>query len=205
MIDEITDHAQQAKNRLPRHLDGATQFNALIDILGSRIQGLETELFNLLDERFLTVAVGVQLDGLGQILDLDREVGQSDAAYRQALIGVTGQLSLSGQIEPLITVFDNLTSAAFIFISEFYPAGVLMVAHYDADAEDPVIDVGIVEAMAAAKAAGVELDLRYAEQTTYLELADISEIDGSGNGPSSADHGLGDETLTEGGGLARKL
>jgi len=204
-IEQINDHAEKAKERLPRFLDGATNFNALIDIFSSRTQDLENELFNLLDQRNLSDAVGVQLDGLGQILNLDREVGQSDEDYRQAIIGETGQLALSGQIESLINVFNALTSAVSSDVVEFFPASVLLTAFYDGDLVDPDIDQSIIDAMDKVRAAGVNLDLRHTEETNFFELSDISEIDGSGNGPTSSSHGLGDETLTEGGGLSRLI
>lgn len=204
-IKQITDHAEKAKDRLPRFLNAATNFNALIDIAGSRTQDLETELFNLLDQRYLSVAVGAQLDGLGQILNHERTVGQSDSDYRAELIAETGKLALSGQIEPLISLFNTLSSAVDSDLVEFYPASVLLTAYYDADSEDPILDENIVKAMNEVKAAGVNLDLRFVEETEYLELSDISEIDGSGNGPIDALHGLGDEALGEGGGLSRLI
>ena len=204
-IKQIIDHTEKAKARLPRFLDGATNFNALIDILGSRTQDLETELFNLLDQRYLSVAAGAQLDGIGQILNLDREIGLSDSDYRLELISETGKLALSGQIEPLILLFNTLTLATDSELVEFYPASVLLTAFYDADSQDPSLDANIVEAMNKVKAAGIHLDLRFVEEVEYLEFSDVSEIDGSGNGPIDAIHGLGDEVLLEGGGLSRLI
>ena len=204
-IEQITDHAEKAKDRLPRFLDGATNFNALIDIMGVRTQGIETELFNLLDQRYLAIAVGAQLDGLGQILNLEREIGQSDSDYRFDLIAETGKLALSGQIESLILLFKTITFAVSLDLVEFYPASVLLTAFYDADEQDALLDSNIIEAMNEVKAAGVHLDLRFAEETEYLELSDVSEVDGSNNGPIDSIHGLGDEALLEGGGLSRSL
>ena len=204
-IEKITDHNVKAKDRLPRFLAGAVNFNALIDVASARTQDLETELFNLLDQRNLTDAIGLQLDGLGQILNLEREVGQSDTNYRQALIGETGQLALSGQIESLINVFNALTLAVSSDVVEFFPASVLLTAFYDGDTVDPIIDQSIIDAMDKVRAAGVNLDLRFAEETEYLELSDVSEIDVNGNGPTDAIHGLGDEALLEGGGLSRLI
>ena len=204
-IEQITDHAEKAKERLPRFLDDATNFNALIEIAGARTQDLETELFNLLDQRYLTIAVGAQLDGIGQILNHEREIGQSDSDYRLELIAETGKLALSGQIESLILLFRSLTSAVDSDLVEFYPASVSLTAFYDADSEDPILDGNIVAAMNEVKAAGVHLDLRFVEETEYFEFSDISEIDGSGNGPIDAIHGLGDEALAEGGGLSRLI
>ncbi len=204
-IITITDHADQAKARLPRHLDGATKLLVLLDIAGARYQELETELIKLLDERYLSVAVGVQLDGLGQILNLPREVGQTDTDYRQALIGETGQLALSGQIEALLDPFIRVTGAVTVTASEFYPAGMLLIAHNDADAEDPIIDQSIIDAMDKVKAGGVVLDLRYAPEDIVFTLAQDSETDVNNNGPQDIDKGFGDEVLTDGGGLARAI
>lgn len=204
-IEQITDHADQAKDRLPRHLDAATNFLALLDIVGARTQELETQNFKLLDERHLSVAVGVQLDGLGQILNLPREVGQNDADYRAELVAATGVLAQSGQIEVLIDTFLRLSLALFLTVDEIYPARMQMVAHYDADTVDPAIDQAILDAMDRIKAGGVGLDLLYAEETTFFSFADVSEVDASDNGPSSADNGFGDEALSEGGGLARLI
>lgn len=204
-IEQITDHAEKAKERLPRFLDGAVNFNALVDIIGGRTQDLETQLFNLLDKRNLTDAAGVQLDGLGQILNLEREIGQSDESYRQALIGATGQLALSGQIESLINVFNALTGAVSSDVVEFYPASVLLTAFYDGDVVDPVVDQSIIEAMNKVKAAGVNLDLRFAEEISFFRLSDAADADVNGDSPLDPLHGFGDEVLTEGGGLSRLI
>lgn len=204
-IEQITDHAEQAKERLPDQFSGATNLLALLDDIGARYQDIETQFFKLLDERHLSVAVGVQLDGLGQILDLERELGQNDTDYRAALVGRSGELSKSGEIENLIFPFLTLTGAALVFSSDYYPAGVLLVAHNDADAESAAIDTNIIENMNKVKAGGVDLTLLFAEETTFLELSDESETDINNNGPTSADNGLGDEALTEGGGLARVI
>ncbi len=208
-INEITDHAEQIKERYPDQFRqvGVKNVNLdkLIDIIGARFQGLETQLFNILNERHLSVAVGVQLDGLGEILDLSREVGETDEPYRARLVGRTGELAKSGEIESLIATFMPLTGAAFAWVAEYYPAGIMMIAHLDADAEDPAVDLSIIEQMNMVKAGGIDLTLGFAEETTFLELSDESEADVNNNGPTSADNGLGDESLTEGGGLSRVL
>jgi hypothetical protein len=210
-IDEITDHADQIKARYPSQFDENAIENKnvnlakLIDIIGGRVQELETQFFKLLDERHLSVAVGVQLDGIGQILNLARDVGEVDESYRARLVGRTGELAKSGEIESLISTFMTLTQAAFAFTDEFYPAGFTMVAHLDADAEDSTIDQAIVDQMNLVKAGGVKLILEFAEETEYFELSRSSETDANNNGPDSSDHGLGHQTLTEGGGLARVI
>lgn len=208
-IPEINDHAEKIKERYPAQFrdDGVrnVNLNKLIDIIGGRVQELETQLMKILNERHLSVAVGVQLDGIGEILDLDRELGEADEPYRARLVGRTGELAKSGEIESLIATFMPLTGAAAAWVAEYYPAGVMMIAHLDADAEDPDVDAAIVEQMNKVKAGGVDLILGFAEETTFLELSDESEADINNDGPQSADNGLGDESLTEGGGLSRVI
>lgn len=203
-IDQITDHAQAIKDRIPSHLDGAVNLQKLFDIIGPRFQELETQLFNLLNNRHLTVAAGVQLDGIGQILDLVRLVGQSDIDYRAALIARSGELAKSGEMESLIGAFYNFTNATHVDASEYYPAGVLLVASNDADPESVVIDQAVIDNMELVKAAGVELTMQVAEINAFT-LSDASEADANNNGPTDADHGLGDEILTEGGSLSRAI
>jgi hypothetical protein len=210
-IGEITDHADQIKARYPSQFDENSNEDKninlakLINIIGGRVQELETQFFKLLDERHLSVAVGVQLDGIGQILNLARDVGEVDEAYRARLVGRTGELAKSGEIESLISTFMTLTQAVSASTFEFFPAGFMMVAHLDTDAEDPDIDQAILTQMNLVKAAGVKLILEFAPETNYFRLSDESETDVNNNGPPSAEHGLGDETLTEGGGLARVI
>ena len=160
-IEEITDHAEQAKERLPSQFNDAVNFRGFFDIAGARFQELETQLFNILDQRHLSVAVGVQLDGIGQILDLERELGESDASYRASLIGRTGELAKSGEMENIITSFLTLTGAVSVEATDFYPAAVNIVALLDADVEDSDIDQAIVDNMNLVKAAGVNLIMTF--------------------------------------------
>jgi len=205
IIEKINDHVDKAKERLPRFLDGAVNFNSLIEIFASRTQDLETELFNLLDERYLTVATGAQLDGIGQIVDLKRNVGQIDSDYRLDLIAETGKLALSGQIESLILLFRTLTFAPDSDLIEFFPASVVLTAFSDSDPEDPIIDQKVIDSMNEVKAAGVSLDLRFAEESSRLEFSRFSDTDINGNGPIVSDRGLGSVSLPDGGGLARLI
>lgn len=204
-IEQIIDHFEKAKDRIPGFMRGAVNYESLLESFSSEIQELETVFFQLLDERHLSVAVGAQLDGIGQILDLERTVGETDSNYRARLVARSGELAKGGEIETLIDAYLRLTEATFLVVKQTYPARVEMTAHYDGDPEDPAADQSTVDAMNNVKAGGVELDLRYAPETTYFWFSDASEVDGSDNGPQSADHGLGDDVLTEGGGLARKL
>lgn len=198
-IDKIADHAERIKSRYPSQFDDAVNLNLLIDIIGGRTQELETQLFKILDERHLTVAAGVQLDGIGQILDLDREFGETDLSYRTRLASRTGELSKSGELENVISVFKIFVGASSVWAAEFFPAGIQMNAFV---AVDPTDTASIIETMNAVKAQGVKLILTYSPSGDFFELSDESEADINNDGPIDALHGLGDEVLTEGGGLS---
>lgn len=204
-IDQITDHQDRAKARLPGFMQGAINIEDFLDAIVAESQNLETVFFQLLDERHLSVAVGAQLDGIGEILAVDREVGQSDADYRTALIDRNEQLAKGGEIETLLEIFIEVSSAVFVTAAEYYPAGMLLIAHLDADTEDSIIDQNILSTMNDAKAGGVELDLRFAPETEVFSMAQESETDGNNDGPQDADEGFGDEALPDGGGLARAI
>ncbi len=128
-IKEILDHKEKAKARLPGFMQGATNLEAFLDAAVAESQNLETMLFQLLDERHLTVAVGAQLDGIGDILDLVRIVGETDSNYRTRLTSRTGELSRGGEIETLIAIFIQLTGLTppdELQFQEVYPAAAIM-------------------------------------------------------------------------------
>jgi len=202
-IKQITDHAAAAQARLPSQFIGATKLQALIGKIGERAQGIETVLFDLLNNRALSTATGLQLDNLGTILDTARTVGETDDSYRARLFSATSQLQKSGEPEHLIEIFNFLLNPDSMILQEIYPAGVQLTAHDDTDPESFTIDSDTREAMDNVKAAGIELILQMATTSDYFMMADESETDVNGDGPDDALHGLGDETLTEGGALAR--
>lgn len=202
---QITDHAGQALQRLPQHLQGKIKLEALVTLLSSSSQRLEDVLFELLNERAISTAAGAQLDLIGTILDLPRVPGQSDSDYRVALFGRAGQLGHSGTPEELIVSYRDIWQAVSVQLVEFQPATAQLTAHTTSDGEDPVVDAATFKAMAALKAQGVRLILQVADDNEFLMLSDQSETDAEGDGPLDALHGLGDDTLTEGGGLARVL
>lgn len=205
-IEKVTDHAQRLKDRLPQFLRGAEILDRLFDDIGARFQELETQLFKLLDERHLLVAVGSQLDGIGEILGVDRIVGETDTDYRNRLIGQIAQLAKSGQIEPLIEATVNLVDPTHVKIDEYYPATVQVDIQDDTDPVDSAEDADVIEQLTRVKAAGVELLIQRSRATDPFRMAEHVEVDASGNGPISGVHGFGNAAQTSGGGkLSRSL
>lgn len=204
-IEKITNHAERALDRLPNRFSRASQFRDLIELIGNRHQEIEDTLVDLLELRSLSGASGKQLDNAGQILNVDRDVGEGDASYRSRLFSATAQLEKSGEIESVIEVFGFLYSPTAIIYSEIYPAAFSLTAHVVDDDEDPELDQYNYTAIQSVRAGGVDFHITLSPETDYLYLSDVSEVDANGDGPINAEHGLGDESLSEGGQLSRNL
>lgn len=173
-IEKIDDHEERAEARLPRHLETADKFRQLVQLYAARIQAIDDELVKLLDLRAISTAAGAQLDGIGEILDLERGVGQSDADYRADMFGRTAELQKSGEIDTLIVALTNLTGASDVRLHESFPVTVHMT--YDT----AVFGAEILAAMKAVKAAGVNISI----STTAGAVPFVTAGDPSGLGLS---------------------
>ena len=113
-----------------------TNLQKLIAGLTSEATDIQTQLQNLITQRSLQTAEGVQLDGIGQIVGLERIPGQPDdgaiiegvpvTGYRQALefqIFINGS---SGVPEDVIAALKFFTQASKVSYWNFFPAAYLM-------------------------------------------------------------------------------
>jgi Protein of unknown function (DUF2612). len=203
MTDEII-HLDEMRERLPSHMRSGTQFDKLLQIFAERYQDIEDVFQDLLTNRAIDTAEGKQLDGLGQIIDLAREPGQSDVSYRLAIKSQFIVLSKSGSVEEVIDAYLKVTESATLEYTEIYPATFQLAALPTVDVTDPDIAEYINTTMQNIKPAGVNMILTTA---TGFTLSQYSEVDGSGNGPTDNDEGFGSSYYTqlEGGGLARVI
>jgi hypothetical protein len=134
--------------------------------------------------RNLDTATGVQLDGLGQIVDEDRK-GASDDLYRAILRAKVIALRAKGRLEEMVSVISFLAGdTAIIDVSELYPASLRFQAF-----DDNVLITGIPAALERllrlAKPAGVSLSViaSYVASGETFTLADylasVPQLDGS--------------------------
>lgn len=70
----MTDHAQEMLDRLLAQFDGKPRFEALIRVLGRRLNKLEQVFSALQEKRWIDTSEGAQLDGCGVIVDQSRFV-----------------------------------------------------------------------------------------------------------------------------------
>lgn len=124
-IFQIVDHADRAVANLISKFDNATQLQGLVRVLVSEVQELDNTFFALISERYLSTAVGAQLDEYGKILGFDRQ-GFSDSDYRN-LLEARSLLGLAeGQIGAIVFILQKITRASFVLYMPTYPAAYIV-------------------------------------------------------------------------------
>ena len=120
LMVQITDHFQRALSLLVsqfRQNNGLPPLNniqKLIKVICTPIQVLENIKWQLKTERWLSTGVGRQLDEIGIILGLPRQINESDDEYRERLQFQIFINNSSGTPEQIIQVLQFLTQASHI-------------------------------------------------------------------------------------------
>lgn len=134
---------------------GRTNFQKMLASLVSECYDVNDVELELYGERWLATAVGVQLDGIGEILGLARVSGQSDSNYREALYFQVRINRSTGTPEELIQALAFLTQATYVQYLEPHPA--FYQLYTNGLAENFSIPPGeLVEAITAMGPAGVQ-------------------------------------------------
>lgn len=107
----VSDHAARALDRLIVQYRGKPLIEGIIRILGEQIQRVEDALNELVTERFLADAVGVQLDNLGAIIGEPRGNSVDDAEYRVRIQARLLTNRSRGTIDDIAGIFDVLLAS----------------------------------------------------------------------------------------------
>lgn len=89
----MTDHAQAMIDRLLAQFDGSKNLEAVIRVLGNRLNVLEQVFADLQEKRWIDTSEGVQLDGCGVIVDQSRLINKAIAL---PFFGFQGQPAARG-------------------------------------------------------------------------------------------------------------
>lgn len=92
----------------------ANNIEKLSDVFSQEVQELEDAILQILTDTILTTAVGVQLDGLGEVIGLERQ-GLDDATYRARLRSQILANKSNGTINELIAIADLFTGGGETF------------------------------------------------------------------------------------------
>lgn len=126
--DFVNDQDRGAQ-LLPDFLKNSDNVKNIINAIMPEIQELhdaQKDVFSIIN---IFEATGSQLDNIfGQILDLERNVGQSDDSYREDLLAQTSKFARSGEISVMKSIFMNLIGASTVSLFEYQAASFKMTA-----------------------------------------------------------------------------
>lgn len=109
-ITQITDHVDRAYAMLPEQFKNNTTMRAMLKSWATQIQALENVCFEILNELYLDVAVGVWLDRLGAIVGEERS-GADDDVYRLRIRARIQLNKSNGTIPDLLSILQLLIDA----------------------------------------------------------------------------------------------
>lgn len=112
--------AAQFRDTLPDQ--DKNNFQKLLKALIDSMQEIDDQNQELIFLRFLDTAQGVQLDGLGEIVGIAREPGQSDESYREDIKFQIQINRSNGTPEEMISILKYLTDAQKIWYYDIFPA-----------------------------------------------------------------------------------
>lgn len=132
---EISDHYERANALLASQfrdtLPGEAKNNMqkLLKGLIDSMQEIDNQNQELIFERFLQTAQGVQLDGIGQIVGLARVPGQTDQSYREDIQFQIFINQSNGTPEEAIQILKYLTDASKVWYFDMFPAAYEMATN----------------------------------------------------------------------------
>lgn len=126
-ISEKTTHIAEAQANFVEQFKGKTNLDYLIEAWVTQIQELEAAAFEVLEDTWLSSAVGTQLDNIGTVLDEERG-GKSDADYRVALSAIIKVRNSDGTAEDIIDLINGATGESqTIILEDSYMAAIEIV------------------------------------------------------------------------------
>lgn len=135
MITLITDHIEQAKDRLREQYKNKPYIVGLITAWVGQIQELEQVLNDLGSKRAINTAEGIQLDLIGELLNRPRD-GRSDADYRILLLAKIAKNVSQGTPEDVITVFKILSASSRVQLGDGHVGEIYLLADHALTQDD---------------------------------------------------------------------
>jgi len=162
----------------------STKLKGIIETANNSANDIEISLFEIKDEFNLDIAVGVQLDIIGIIFNLER-AGMSDEFYRIA-IKQKSSLAYSGEPDSIIEILKAIYEATYVEYYPSYPAKYYLIT-------DAVVVSKTLEAISPAGVNGYigvfildgngnnVLDGNDNYLITIIEITSSLVLDGNGN------------------------
>jgi len=138
----MIDHVERGLSTLPSQFFNSTILREVIKIFLEELQEVEVCLEDIISQKNIDNAEGVQLDGIGEHVGRKRE-GLGDNAYRKLLKLQKALNAGEGNYASVINVWKTLVETEDVYLKDEYPAGVLLYSGGGAPTAD---EIKIVEA-----------------------------------------------------------
>jgi len=148
----ILDYCERAKSRLIEQFETKPNIGNYLCALIESLQELEFVFGDLLTLRTLDESTGVQLDGLGDIVGIERQ-GLGDDGYRTIIRFQIGINFSNGEPETLIALTQFITEGTFVKYTEAFPARVSLLT------DGIAINQATVPIIEESAPAGVKIEL----------------------------------------------
>jgi hypothetical protein len=126
-ITYIADHVARARNLIVEQFEDSEKFHGMIAAFSRQIQEIEDVIFDLRLKRYLSIAEGAQLDGIGDIVG-ELRAGRNDDDYRLAINFRIFINRSYGQMQVLSSFLSqSLEDGTPYVIEESFPAAVDVV------------------------------------------------------------------------------
>ena len=185
-MGDITD---KGLGRLAYQYKESDNFKTFISSFLAEFEELETARLQLLNERWLDTAVGVQLDGIGEIVGQRRPDGASDALYLLYIRARIVQNRTAQTAEETLELISFMLGGSAV---RYFLFGYLTPA-YEIYRELTAIEEQVLD----------DLPLLLGIGTAYFVIASDTDTFGFSDDPTAK--GFGDGTGTVGGIFARIL
>ena len=119
-IQQIPDYSVNLELLLEQYKQ-SYNLRGLIDSMNDQADDLESALFEIRNEFYLSTAFGIQLDIIGTIFGESRNGRDDDEFYREAL-QLRASILSSGEPEAIIAVLKSVYKATFAWYYPGYPA-----------------------------------------------------------------------------------
>lgn len=122
-IPTSLNHVEQGQDRLLSQWKDKANMQGLVKSIMQAVQEVEDTLHELLNERSIFTAVGVQLDIIGLIVGITRD-GMDDETYRAELLKRIAINRSDGTTEVIISLMESATQTTNTDFWEHYPASI---------------------------------------------------------------------------------
>lgn len=115
---EITTHVAEAVARLLQQDKDKERISGLAESIVSELQNIETATFDLIQNRLISNSTGVTLDRIGDIVGVERLLGESDTDYRGRILRGIFRNRAQGTPESIIEAALFFAAGATILLIE---------------------------------------------------------------------------------------